>query len=239
MTILIRTTLLRAVAALSLAGCSASTPAEPASPARSGKHTEAKQTPTPSSDTTRSGGEVGESRKQAHDGAAASAPPAQDEPGSWTRKASRPPAELITGPNLVYTFNFKESPIGKSARERCEEEVGNDGAALSACLDKARKKIPVEAIRFVKKPSGELWWITYNRYKGNLLAWHKVQFQPGEEGDDRITLNLIGKDKGIAPMARVPRTLEIELPNDYTIVVKDPEFGPMLYDAKIGTIEDE
>ena len=154
------------------------------------------------------------------------------------RKASRPPAELITGPNLVYVFNFKESEVGLAAKKQCAEE-SEDPGAVGACLQKARGKVPVELIRFVKEPNGELWWVTYNRYKGNLLKWHRVQFQPGEQSDDRVTLNLIGKDKGIAPMARVPRHLEIELPNDYSIVVKDPENGTMLYDAKIGMMDVE
>lgn len=161
---------------------------------------------------------------------------APDPRADGLRKASRPPAELITGPNLVYVFNFKESEVGEQAKEHCAEK-GDDPGAVGACLEKARSKVPVELIRFIKEPSGELWWVTYNRYKGNLLKWHRVQFQPGQEAPDRITLNLIGDDKGIAPMARVPRHLEIELPNDYSIVVKDPEHGAMLYDAKIGTME--
>jgi hypothetical protein len=177
--------------------------------------------------------------------AAASAPAAGSQPAAdaapdpradGLRKASRPPAELITGPNLVYVFNFKESEVGAQAKEKCAEK-SDDPGALGACLEKARGKVPVELIRFIKEPSGELWWVTYNRYKGNLLKWHRVQFQAGDATDDRITLNLIGDDKGIAPMARVPRHLEIELPNDYSIVVKDPEHGAMLYDAKIGTME--
>ena len=133
----------------------------------------------------------------------------------------------------MYVFNFKESEVGIAAKKRCSDE-NEDPAALGACLEKARGKVPVELIRFIKEPNGELWWVTYNRYRGNLLKWHRVQFQPGEETADRVTLNLIGKDKGIAPMARVPRHLEIELPNDYSIVVKDPENGTMLYDAKVG-----
>jgi len=157
--------------------------------------------------------------------------------GDGVRKASRPPGELITGPNLVYVFNFKDSDVGIAAKERCSEQGGDDRSAVAACLEKARGKVPVELVRFIKEPSGDHWWVTYNRYKGNLLKWHRIQFQPGKETDERITLNLLGKDKGIAPMARVPRHLEIELPNDYTIVVKDPELGNMLYDAKIGTME--
>jgi len=168
--------------------------------------------------------------------AAESAP---DDPrgGDGLRKASRPPAELITGPNLVYVFNFKESPVGIAAKEKCDAEAGDDRAAFGACLEKARSKVPVELVRFIKEPDGDHWYVTYNRYKGNLLKWHRVQFQPGKESDDRLTINLIGKDMGIAPMAKVPAHLEIELPNDYSIVVNDPDIGPMMYDAKVGTME--
>ena len=38
-------------------------------------------------------------------------------------------------------------------------------------------------------------------------------------------------------MARVPRHLELELPNDYSIVVNHPDSGRMMYDAKIGTTD--
>ncbi|HEX6277332.1 MAG TPA: hypothetical protein VFZ53_30025 [Polyangiaceae bacterium] len=157
--------------------------------------------------------------------------------GDGLRKASRPPAELITGPNLVYVFNFKESPVGIAAKEKCEEQAGDDRAAFGACLEKARSKVPVELVRFIKEPDGDHWYVTYNRYKGNLLKWHRVQFQPGKESDDRLTINLIGKDMGIAPMAKVPSHIDIELPNDYSIVVNDPDIGPMMYDAKVGTME--
>ena len=161
---------------------------------------------------------------------------APDPRADGLRKASRPPADLITGPNLVYVFNFKESEVGVEAKQKCAETDDSPGA-MGACLEKARSKVPVELIRFIKEPDGDYWWVTYNRYKGNLLKWHRVQFKPGEEKADHITLNLFGDDKGIAPMAKVPRHLEVELPNDYSIVVKDPELGSMMYDAKIGTME--
>jgi hypothetical protein len=167
------------------------------------------------------------------------APAADAEPdprADGLRKASRPPADLITGPNLVYVFNFKESEVGVEAKQKCAEK-SDDPGAMGACLEKARSKVPVELVRFIKEPDGDFWWVTYNRYKGNLLKWHRIQFKPGDATADRITLNLFGDDKGIAPMPRVPRHLEIELPNDYSIVVKDPDNGAMMFDAKIGTME--
>lgn len=165
--------------------------------------------------------------------------PAEVDPrADGLRKASRPPGDLITGPNLIYMFNFKESEVGKAAQETCSEQAGDSPKAMAACMEKARSKAQVESVRFVKAKSGEHWFITYNRYKGNLLKWHKVQYQAGEETDDRITLNLIGKDEGIAPMAKVPRSISIDLPNDYSIVLNHPDHGAMYFDAKIGTLEE-
>lgn len=164
------------------------------------------------------------------------APASETTTDSGLRKASRPPVELITLPGSLFVFNFGESEVGKAAKERCSASVSTPNE-MAECMQKARDKVPVESARFLKK-GNDYWWVTLNRYKGNLLKWHVVQFQVGEEKSDRVTLKLVGKDKGIAPMARVPRTLEIELPNDYAIVLNDPDLGKMSYDAKFGKVEE-
>jgi hypothetical protein len=69
------------------------------------------------------------------------------------------------------------------------------------------------------------------------VAPHSIFARKGDE--DSVTLNLTGKDKGIAPMPKVPSLLKIELPNDYSIIVSDPEYGAMMYDAKIGLLEQD
>ncbi|MEI9936452.1 MAG: hypothetical protein WDO69_04435 [Pseudomonadota bacterium] len=161
-----------------------------------------------------------------------------EEPGDGLRKASRPPLDLLTGNDVVYVFNFTGSAVGTSAKEQCEGSADNPADARE-CVARARGKIPVESVRFVKDGAGQYWWVTLNRYKGNLLKWHKIQFLPGKQDADRVSLTLTGKDQGIAPMPRVPLALNVELPNDYSIVIKDPEYGPMMYDAKIGVLAPE
>jgi hypothetical protein len=161
-----------------------------------------------------------------------------DEPGDGIRKASRPPLDLLTGNNVVYVFNFSSSAVGTSAKEQCESRA-EDAAGARECVAKERSKIPVESVRFVKDGAGQYWWVTLNRYKGNLLKWHKIQFVPGKQDADSVSLTLTGKDKGIAPMPHVPSALNVELPNDYSIVISDPEYGAMMYDAKIGLLEPE
>jgi hypothetical protein len=192
----------------------------------------AAQAPTPAPAAASQPAAVAEKAAPSKASAAAS-----DDPGDGLRKASRPPAELITGPNLVYVFNFKESAVGAAAQLRCQQEAADDPRAERECVDKARSQVPIELVRFVKDKSDQYWWVTYNRYKGNLLKWHRIQFQPGAATDSSIQLTLIGKDKGIAPLPRLPRSLAINLPNDYSIVIQDPELGALAYDAKIGVME--
>lgn len=158
-----------------------------------------------------------------------------DEPRDGLRKASRPPLDLLTGNNVVYVLNFANSPKGEAVKAQCESQA--EPAAVRECVATERNKIAVESVRFVKDAHGQYWWVTYNRYKGNLLKWHKLQFLPGKEDADTISLSLVGKDKGIAPMVHVPASLKVELPNDYSIVISDPEYGNMLYDAKIGLMD--
>jgi hypothetical protein len=212
---------------LSLLGCASQAAAPSAHPT-----TEAKAA-TPAAEPA----EAAHADDTPKEGGKEAAKPA-DESRDGLRKASRPPLDLLTGNNVVYVFNFNGSAVGTSAKEQCESRADNPAAARE-CVAKERGKIPVESVRFVKDGHGQYWWVTLNRYKGNLLKWHKIQFLPGKQDADKVSLTLTGKDKGIAPMARVPNSLNVELPNDYSIVISDPEYGPMMYDAKIGLLDPE
>jgi hypothetical protein len=215
---------------LCLLGCAAAPAAAPSS-ANEAKKTRPAE-PAAHAEATANG--------DATDSSKASEPKAKsdDDSRDGLRKASRPPIDLLTGNNVVYVFNFPGSAVGTSAKEQCESKADNPAHARE-CVAKERSKIPVESVRFVKDGAGQYWWVTLNRYKGNLLKWHKIQFVPGKQDDDSVSLTLTGKDKGIAPMTRVPASLKVELPNDYSIVISDPEYGAMMYDAKIGLLDPE
>jgi len=223
-------TLISAVG-LCLAGCAAPAAAPPSDPSNQAKAAKAPAEPAAAA-------EQAEAAPSEASEESPKLPKREDEERDGLRKASRPPLEMLTGNNVVYVFNFAGSKVGTEAKEQCESKNENPAQARD-CVAKERGKIPVESVRFVKDGAGQYWWVTLNRYKGNLLKWHKIQFLPGKQDADTVSLNLTGKDKGIAPMARVPAALSVELPNDYSIVIKDPEYGPMMYDAKIGVLEPE
>jgi hypothetical protein len=221
---------------LSLVGCASAPAPAPAAPSREAKAARTADD-APATNAAQDGGT--NSAKSAEQGggepAKSEVAPPADVPRDGLRKASRPPMDLLTGNNVVYVLNFASSAKGEAAKAQCEAQ--GDPAAIRQCLTAERNKLPVESVRFVKDAHGQYWWVTYNRYKGNLLKWHKVQFVPGKEDADTISLTLVGKDKGIAPMSRVPAALKVELPNDYSIVISDPEHGELMYDAKIGLME--
>ena len=210
-----------------LACASATPPAETAEPSRAEKPSPAVAAAPPAASA------AAKAPEPVNDQGSPSKTESDDRDG--LRKASRPPMDLFTGNNVVYVFNFAGSAKGEAAKAQCESQ--GEPATVRECLANERSKIPVESVRFVKDAHGQYWWVAYNRYKGNLLKWHKVQFLPGKADADTISLSLVGKDKGIAPMARVPASLKVELPNDYSIVISDPELGQMLYDAKIGLMD--
>ncbi|HET7543691.1 MAG TPA: hypothetical protein VFK05_27650 [Polyangiaceae bacterium] len=217
---------------LCLLGCAAAPAAAPSSAneAKADKHTKSAAPAQAEAAADHDSSQAGEASEP-------KAKPADDS-RDGLRKASRPPLDLLTGNNVVYVFNFPGSAVGTTAKEQCESRSDNPAHARE-CVAKERSKIPVESVRFVKDGHGQYWWVTLNRYKGNLLKWHKIQFVPGKQDDDSVSLTLTGKDKGIAPMARVPASLKVELPNDYSIVISDPEYGEMMYDAKIGLLDPE
>jgi hypothetical protein len=216
----------------SLLGCASATP--PPSSVASAAATQSAEA-RPSTPEPAAGPSKPAEAEAAPEPAKTEEPKPADEPGDGLRKASRPPMDLLTGNNVVYVFNFSGSAVGTSAKQKCES--AGDLATVRECVAKERTKVAVESVRFVKDAHGQYWWVTYNTYKGNLLKWHKLQFVAGKQDADTIALTLIGKDKGIAPMARVPASLKVELPNDYSIVISDPELGEMLYDAKIGLMD--
>lgn len=225
-----------------LAGCaSQGAPVKSQDAATANQHSPAEKPTSAQAGASKSTASADESTKAkpepSSEASAASAANSDSGKGDGLRKASRPPTELITGPNVVFVFNFKESAVGLAAQEACERQAADDARAARECFDKARSQVPVESVRFVKDKANQYWWVTYNRYKGNLLKWHRVQFLPGPETDSSIKLTLVGKDKGIAPLPHVPHSLAINLPNDYSIVIQDPELGAMAYDAKIGLME--
>ncbi len=156
-------------------------------------------------------------------------------------RSTRAAALALITTACLSLFGCASPAAAPSSYPSAEAKPAAEAAAASEPAEPAASthvdRAPSDASRETAKPAEERDGL--RKASRPPLEWHKIQFVPGKQDADRVSLTLTGKDKGIAPMPRVPSALDVELPNDYSIVIKDPEYGPMMYDAKIGLLEPE
>lgn len=165
-------------------------------------------------------------------------PEAAEEPAKIAT-AIRSPKDIITAPDTVFMFSFNASEPFQKADKECAEKSKDDPKKMADCMSKARKGFDADGFQFKEGEDGKWWWITHRKKGDRLIAVHRIQFEFGEEKDKTITIKPTGKDKGSSPMARVPKEMQFEVPNDSEIVVDDPKHGKLVYQAKIGIVGDQ
>jgi hypothetical protein len=156
------------------------------------------------------------------------------EPASSGPTLTRTARDILTAPDTLFMFSFNESDVKGKAEEACEGKSKGDPKTRADCMTKEKSKIDADGVGF-KEEKGSWWYFTIKR-KGKVLTnLHKVPFEFAKETPNSITLKITGKDTGTKP-GRFPSEVTIEIPNDYQIVLQDPEHGKMVYEAKIGLL---
>jgi len=146
----------------------------------------------------------------------------------------RTPKDIITAPDVVFVLAFAKSEVGEEAQQTCAKKSKDNDKKQRACMEKERKKVTSDVVSFSKDKHGKWWWMTA-RMQGNKLSYlHKVAIEFGEEKSDSISIKPRGKDKGKKPWKQVPDQLTVSVPDEFSIVLKDPTYGKMVFEAKIG-----
>lgn len=176
------------------------------------------------------GTDLGGDAKSAKPPSAKPSEPSPSVPETPTAK----PRDVITQSDVVFLLAFDASDAGKEADEKCTASSGQDPARLAACKAKAREKIQVDAMRFVKDTQNRWWWHGMQKRNNTLLILHKVMFEFGDETDRTIAIKPIGTDQGMTPFGQVPRALRFDVINEYSIATRDPLHGKLVYEGRIG-----
>lgn len=152
-------------------------------------------------------------------------------------KPSRTPEDILKAPDTVFLFSFNDSEPKQLAEEKCTKKVGDNPKKMNECMAGVRKQFPPEGHRFKKDDKDQWWWITVRQDGNKLTELHKIPVEFGEATDTSITLKPVGKDKGRAPM-NPPAKIVFEVPNDYQIALKDPKHGRLVFQAKVGSLQE-
>jgi hypothetical protein len=149
-------------------------------------------------------------------------------------KPSRPVRQILETKDTVFFLSFEDSDPGKTAEATCAKTSGDDPEKNATCLAKARQPFEGLGYRFTRRRKDETSFTILRRQGNTLAVLHKFRFAYGDETDAAAVIKLEGKDEGPVKWEKIAPELKIEVPNDYTIVVRDPKHGRLVYSAKVG-----
>jgi hypothetical protein len=152
-------------------------------------------------------------------------------------KPTRPPHDVLVQKDTLFMLNFDESDAGKAAEATCSKAGGKDPKALATCMGKERAKIEADGHGFKKDKEGNLTWVVVRRQGKIMVTLHKLHAAFGNETDNTIVVKPEGKDTG-KKAGRTPGEFSVDVPSDYRIIISDPHFGKLVYEAKIGLVPD-
>ncbi len=215
-----------------LGGCAGSTPKadEPEAQEDSEASTDAEDMPADDSEST--GDE--ESEASGDDESDSSA----DEGG--TSASTEPAQRLLTQEGTSFLYDFSKSDAGKQAEERCEQSSGGDAAKKANCMNKATKAVKPQGFKFERdKENPDEWWFVRFEIKGNKPIEHnRVKAEFVDDTGKKITIKTKGPDKARGARGAVPASFDIELPDQYTLIIDEPGKGKMVYEPKLGLFDE-
>lgn len=161
----------------------------------------------------------------------AAATPADDaQPGKPARSA----IDILTSPDTAFLINYAGSGPMETARQACTEKSGGDPAAQAKCLTDAREAFKADVIRFRK--DGSHWsWTVYKRAGNRLDEVTSGRVTMTETSPGSVNIKFV-TDKGLRPLLKNKREAVISVPNDYSFELDDPDWGKLMYEAKIGLV---
>jgi hypothetical protein len=167
----------------------------------------------------------------------ASAAPTSDSKESEEARR-QPPSAMLTAREVAFLIDYVNSDVRQSADAECDKEAKGDPAAKGACLEKARDKFQPDVLRFKKDEQGKLALVIYKRAGSSLREVYLAPIEFIDETSDSIGIKFSGREKGQRPLFKSGKSV-VRVPNDYSIELTDPQFGKLIYNAKIGLVANQ
>ena len=147
---------------------------------------------------------------------------------------TRTVSERVFAPRVSYMVNYPSSGAKDVAEHKCSVKFPAP-EAKAACLDKERDKFTADVLVFEKTDKGQ--WVSIYKRSGNALSqMSKSKVALGEDTTDSLSIK-VEDDKGWRPIFAGKKKFEVRLRDEYSIVLDDPQYGNLVYDARIGLID--
>lgn len=161
--------------------------------------------------------------------ASSAAAPSSDDSGPDESKPSQPPIDLMTQKGEAFVLDFQDSDIGAKAEKECHS---SNPARVARCKKHKRGKFLADVLQFKKKGKKIRFYIYKRRYnRVTKLSVNEVKLT--QKADNKVMVETL--DKILMPRVLFPRSRKfiVTVPNDYSIQIKDPRYGKLVYEGKV------
>jgi hypothetical protein len=169
--------------------------------------------------------------------ASSSAAPAGSAVEAGNSGTTSSPSATLTATRVAFLIDYNNSDAKTKAEAACDKAPKREDAAVkAACMSKAREHFLPDVLVFKAGRGGR---VTLTIYKRNEMALKEVYVAPvslKDEGPSSVRVKFKGGGSGQRPLFKNTNSPTIDLPNDYTLEINDPEYGKLHYDAKIGLV---
>jgi hypothetical protein len=174
------------------------------------------------------------------------------------------PLDVLTGGDTAFLIDYANSDTQERAEATCQAQARNERAAagksnpssgdpsgnatddpdadeklrerVQTCLKKERGKFTADVLRFRRDERGQGTFTVYRRSGSALPEVHVARVSYEEVDTHTVKVKIAGNVNGARPICRDQRDLEVKIPNGYSIVLQDPVYGKLTYEAKIGLV---
>jgi hypothetical protein len=168
---------------------------------------------------------------------AAAAKPAEA-PAAEEPAVTKTVGERLLAPTISYMLNYSASGAREKVAAACEAASGDDPAKKAACMEKERTKLVSDVLVFEKNSKGTFWTI-YKRNASTLVETWKGPIELSGDSPEHVTVKILKaeKEKGFRQLFAGKKELTISSASDSSIELDDPQFGKLVYEARIGLVE--
>lgn len=214
------------VVSLMLGGCGGGTPAadSPADESKSEAEADTKE---------------GESEAAASD--SSSDEPAEKAEPAEESSPKKEAKDLLTQEGTSYLYNFSKSEAGEKAKEKCEKASKDNAEKNAKCMSKASAAVKPQGFKFERdKESEDGWLFVRFEINGNRpVETNRIKAEFVDDTGSKVTIKTQGPDKARGGKGAVPASFEIEVPDDYTLIINEPARGKSVYEPKLGLFDKE
>ena len=147
---------------------------------------------------------------------------------------TRTVADRVFAPRIAYMVNYPVSGAKDVADAKCTKKFPAP-EAKAACMEKERNKFTADVLIFQKTDEGQ--WISIFKRNGNALSqMSKSKVALGEDTVEKLNIK-VEDDHGWRPLFAGKKGFEVKFRDEYSIELEDPQYGRLVYDARIGLID--